>query len=38
MHGLKDLRIIEHASGIAGPYCGKLFADAGADVIKLETA
>jgi crotonobetainyl-CoA:carnitine CoA-transferase CaiB-like acyl-CoA transferase len=36
MHGLKNLRIIEHASEIAGPYCGKLFADAGADVIKLE--
>jgi len=36
MHGLKDLRVIEHASGIAGPYCSKMFADAGADVIKLE--
>ena len=36
MRGLKSLRIIDHSSGIAGPYCGKLFADAGADVIKLE--
>ncbi len=36
MRGLKDVRVIDHASGIAGPYCGKLFADAGADVIKLE--
>jgi len=36
MHGLKDLRVLEHASGIAGPYCTKLFADAGADVVKLE--
>ncbi|MBW2388720.1 MAG: CoA transferase [Deltaproteobacteria bacterium] len=36
MHGLKDLRVIDHSTGIAGPYCGKLFADAGADVIKLE--
>ena len=36
MHGLKDLRIIDHSSEIAGPYCSKLFADAGADVIKLE--
>jgi crotonobetainyl-CoA:carnitine CoA-transferase CaiB-like acyl-CoA transferase len=36
MHGLRDLRVVEHAGEIAGPYCGKLFADAGADVIKLE--
>jgi len=36
MHGLKHLRILEHASELAGPYCGKLFADAGADVIKVE--
>ena len=35
MHGL-DLRVVDHSSGIAGPYCSKLFADAGADVIKLE--
>jgi len=27
VRGLKDLRVVEHASGIAGPYCGKLFAD-----------
>jgi len=38
MNGLKDLRILDHSSGIAGPYCSKLFADAGADVIKLERA
>ena len=36
MHGLKELRVIDHSSEIAGPYCSKLFADAGADVIKLE--
>lgn len=36
MHGLRDLRVLEHASGIAGPGCSKLFADAGADVVKLE--
>jgi crotonobetainyl-CoA:carnitine CoA-transferase CaiB-like acyl-CoA transferase len=36
VRGLKDLRVLDHSSGIAGPYCGKLFADAGADVIKLE--
>ena len=33
---LDDLRIIELAEGVAGPYCGKLFADLGADVIKVE--
>ncbi len=36
MNGLKSLRVIDHSSGVAGPYCAKLFADAGADVIKLE--
>jgi crotonobetainyl-CoA:carnitine CoA-transferase CaiB-like acyl-CoA transferase len=33
---LSDLRIIELAQGIAGPYCGKLCADLGAEVIKVE--
>ncbi len=36
MQGLKSVRVIDASSRIAGPYCGKLFADAGADVIKLE--
>ena len=35
-NGLAGLRVVECASEIAGPYCGKLFADAGADVVKLE--
>lgn len=33
---LAGLRVIECAGEIAGPYCGKLLADAGADVIKVE--
>ena len=30
------IRVLELASGISGPYLGKLFADHGADVIKVE--
>jgi crotonobetainyl-CoA:carnitine CoA-transferase CaiB-like acyl-CoA transferase len=33
---LSDLHVVELAQGIAGPYCGKLFADLGAEVIKVE--
>ena len=33
---LADLRVIELAQEIAGPYCGKLFADCGAQVTKIE--
>ena len=36
MKGLK-LKVIELANFVAGPYCGKLLADFGADVIKVET-
>lgn len=35
---LAGVRVLEAASGIAGPYCGKLFVDAGAAVLKVEPA
>jgi crotonobetainyl-CoA:carnitine CoA-transferase CaiB-like acyl-CoA transferase len=33
---LSNLRIVELSNGVAGEYCGKLLADFGADVIKVE--
>lgn len=35
-HPLDGLRVVDFSSGIAGGYCTKLLADAGADVVKLE--
>ena len=37
-HPFAGLRLLELTSGIGGPYCGSLFADQGADVLKLEPA
>ena len=38
MKGLGAIRVIDFSSRIAGPYVSKLFADGGADVIKVESA
>jgi crotonobetainyl-CoA:carnitine CoA-transferase CaiB-like acyl-CoA transferase len=33
---LSGIKVVELAEGVAGSYCGKLFADLGADVVKVE--
>ncbi|OBG26645.1 CoA transferase [Mycobacterium sp. 852002-51057_SCH5723018] len=32
-----DWRVLEFSNGIAAAYCGKMFTDAGADVVKIES-
>ena len=34
---LNDLRVLELGEFISAPYCGKLLADMGAQVTKIET-
>ena len=36
IHGLRDLRVVDLSSGVAGAYATKLLADAGAEVVLVE--
>ena len=34
---LNSVRVLDRRTGIVGPYCSKILADAGADVFKVES-
>ncbi len=34
---LEGVRVIEYSSGVSGPYCAKIMADLGAQVLKIES-
>jgi crotonobetainyl-CoA:carnitine CoA-transferase CaiB-like acyl-CoA transferase len=36
MGALQDLRVVEYGGNVSAPYCARLFADLGAEVIKVE--
>jgi crotonobetainyl-CoA:carnitine CoA-transferase CaiB-like acyl-CoA transferase len=38
VRGLAELRVVDLSDGLAGAYAAKLFADAGAEVVKVEPA
>jgi len=37
MGALEDLRVVELGSSVSAPFCARLFADLGAEVIKVES-
>ena len=37
MDALSDLRVIDLSTNVAGPFCTKLFADMGAEILKMES-